>query len=334
MIRLETIEQTFKSVQKKMKALLPRFQWKEALVFLLFLLLSFVFWMMQSMQEEYEIQIGIPVIYKDIPPDMAFVQSPPSEITVRIRDKGSALLNYTLGHKKALIAVDVRETSAAAGIIHLSPKDIEAILMKQFIPTTSLLSFDPQQIEISYSKLVKKELPVYFDGDIRTEPGFLVSGKIVVTPPGVEVFASDVVLDTLTALRTVYTVIENADETITRKLKLQGIEGVTLASDAVSVMIPVEEYTEKTFEIPVICKHVPEGYAIRMFPSTVKVTCNVPLSLFKELSDTAFSVETSVADFDQNVSGMLPLQLTRKPDWVDRVSLSPLSIEFILEQSR
>jgi hypothetical protein len=334
MIRLEHIEQAFKSAQRKIKVSLPHFQWKEVLVFLSFLLLSFIFWLMQSMQEEYEIQVEIPITYKDMPPDMIFVDDPPAAITARIRDKGSALLNYTLNHKKALIDVNVKDTSGSGRVIRLTTKDIEAILMKQLTSTTSILSFDPQQIEIPFSKLVKKELPVCFDGDIRTEQGFLVSGEIEITPSEVEVFAGDVVFDTLTSVRTVYTEIKDGDKTITRKLKLRKVGGATYIPDEVSVVIPIEEYTEKTFEIPVVCKNIPAGYTIRMFPATVKVSCNVPLSLFKDLSESAFSVEIPVVDLDRDISGALPVMLTRKPDWVDRVSLSPDSIEFILEQSR
>ena len=334
MIRLEKVKQAFKSAQRKIKALLPHFTWKKALIFLSFLLISFVFWMLQSMQEEYEIQVDIPISYKDMPPNMTFTQEPPSSITVRIRDKGSALLNYTFGQKKALVNVNVKEIASSGGVIHLTSKDIEAILMKQFVSTTNLLSFDPQQIEISYSKLLEKELPIHFEGDVRTAPGFLVSGEIKVTPPHVKVYAADVILDTLKAVGSVYTVIDEANKSINRKLKLQPIGGVTFTSDVVTVSIPIEEYTEKTFEIQVVSKNIPEGYTIRLFPSTVRITCNVPLSLYKDLSESAFAVETSVGDFNQNISGMIPVVLTRKPEWVDKVTLSQDSIEFLLEQKR
>jgi hypothetical protein len=283
------------------------------------------------MQEEYEIQLKIPVSYKNMPKDMAFVQAPPSEISVRIRDKGSVLLNYTLGQKKASIAVNMQETPGPNQTLLLSARDIEGIIMKELIPSTNLLSFDPQQIETHYSKLKKKKLPVRFDGEIHTGPGFQVSGEIVITPPVTDVFAGDVVLEPLTSVSTVYTEIDNGKKTITRKLKLRKIDGATFSPDVVSVVIPIEEYTEKTLEIPVVCNHVPQGYAIRMFPSVVKVTCNVPLSLFKELSERDFSVEVA-ANPEQNESGMLPVRLTKKPGQVDRVTLSRDSIEFILEQ--
>jgi hypothetical protein len=287
------------------------------------------------MQEEYEIQWQIPVHYADIPPGVAFVHTPPSGITIRVRDRGSVLLNYTLGRQGASLDISMREMRFLSdSALLLSAGDLEGLIVKQLIPTTHLVSFEPQRIEAPYSKLGKKKLPVYFDGDIRTEPGFQVSGEVTVSPSLAEVYAPDVVLSTLTSIPTVYTEISKGNKTIVRKLKLRRIDGATFDPDLVSVTIPIEEYTQKTLEIPVICRHIPQGYAIRMFPSVVKVSCNVPLSLFKDLSEKDFTVETLVSDPEDNVSGMIPLQLTRKPEWVDRVALSQDSIEFILEQNK
>jgi hypothetical protein len=287
------------------------------------------------MQTEYEIQLQIPVNYKDMPNDMAFVRTPPSGITVRIRDKGSVLLNYTLGRKIASIAVNMQDTTLyGGGALVLSSKDIESIIMRQLIPTTSLLSFDPQRIEAPCGKLEKKRLPVYFNGDVRTEPGFLVSGDIIISPSMTDVYATDVVLASLSSVQTVYTEIQKGNKTIIRRLKLKETDGAVFNPGTVSVTIPIEEYTQKTFEIPIVCRHIPAGYIIRMFPSVVKVTCNVPLSLFKDLSDKDFIVETIADDTAQNASGMLPVRIAKKPDWVERVALSQDSIEFILEQSK
>jgi len=334
MTRLENMKPSFMYIQGKVKAWLSPFQWKEALTFLFFVCLSFVFWVLQSMQEEYEVQIKIPVTYTNMPQGMAFLQSPPEFITARVRDKGSALLNYTFGQKRARIAVDVNDTPGAQGSFRLSSKFIEGILLEQFASTTHLVSFDPQQIEIPYSRLSKKRLPVRFEGEVRTAAGFLVSGDVEISPAEVDVFAGEAVLDTLKAVSTVYTEIKNGKKTLNRKLKLREAGGALFVPDVVSVFIPIEAYTEKTLDIPVLSRNIPTGYTIRMFPPVVKLTCNVPLSLFKELSEQDFSLEVFLPGIDQNPSGILPLRLTRKPAWVDKSSLSQDSIEFILEQNR
>ncbi|MDR0429847.1 MAG: YbbR-like domain-containing protein [Tannerellaceae bacterium] len=333
MKRLENIQQSFKSLQRKIKVFLHSYQWKEVLIFLLFIFLSFGFWVLQSLQEEYEIQVSVPVRYRNIPKDMAFVRTPPSEIKVRVRDKGSVLLNYSLGKKISAINLSMKDFPVEKGEIFLERSDIESAIMGKLIATTSLISFNPEQIQEPYRKLIKKRLPVVFDGDIRTEPGFLVSGDVIIDPPFVDVFATDVALDSLTVIKTVFTEIKKGNKAIERDVYLRKINGVVIEPDVVSIYVAIEEYTEKSVEIALRGMNVPPGYTIRMFPSTVRITSTVPLSRFKDLDEGDFIAEVFLSNLGQNVSGMLPVMLSKKPDWIEKVSIQPDSIEFILEQN-
>lgn len=149
----------------------------------------------------------------------------------------------------------------------------------------------------------------------------------------ISVYASDVVLDTLNQAKTVFTEIKKGNKTITKTIQLQKVSEATYDPTSVTITIPIEEFTEKTLEIPVLCTDLPPHYTLRTFPSVAKVTCSIPLSRFKDLSEDAFEIRFSFKDLEQNVSGSLPIQLTKKPDWVNSVALVPDKIEFILEQN-
>ena len=102
------INQSFKSARMKINAFLRRQRWKEALIFFFFVLLSLGFWLLQSLQQEYEIEISIPVRYKNIPPDISFTETPPQEIIAKVKDKGSVLLNYSFGRSFAPIETNMK----------------------------------------------------------------------------------------------------------------------------------------------------------------------------------------------------------------------------------
>ena len=314
MSRLGQIKQTFKSVRIEIKAFLRRQQWKEALIFFCFILLAFGFWLLQSLQQEYEIDIKIPVKYKNVPPDISFTETPPEAITVKVKDKGSVLLNYSFGRSFAPIEANMKAQPEKAGKLVISRKDIESDIKKHLIATTSLLSFEPQHIDAAYSKRIKKEIPAVFEGTVQTNAGFKVSGDISITPRNISVYASDVVLDTLKEIKTVYTEIKKGNKTVTRTIQLEKIDGATLEPTSVTITVPIEEYTEKTLEIPVVCTNLPRHYTLRTFPSVVKVSCSVPLSRFKDVSADDFEIRISFADLEQSASGTLPLQLDKKTE--------------------
>ena len=169
MSRLGQIKQTFKSVRIEIKAFLRRQQWKEALIFFCFILLAFGFWLLQSLQQEYEIDIRIPVKYKNVPPDISFTETPPEAITVKVKDKGSVLLNYSFGRSFAPIEANMKTQSEKSGKLIINRKDIENEIKKHLIATTSLLSFEPQHIDAVYSKRIKKEIPAVFEGVVQTK---------------------------------------------------------------------------------------------------------------------------------------------------------------------
>lgn len=333
MARLENILKSFKSTRRKIKASLQGKKWEEALVFSFFILLAFGFWLLQSLQQEYEIELNFPVKYKNVPADIAFNSAIPETITAKVKDKGSVLLNYTLGRSFLPIETNMKNSLGKNGTLHISKKQIENDIQKQLISTTSLLSFEPQQVNIAFNQRAHKEMPVTFDGDVHCEAGFLLSGDIQITPSSVMAYATKAILDTLTVIKTSFTQIKNGDKTVTRVIQLQNISGVNFDPASVSVTIPIEEFTEKTLDIPVSCSSIPPHYAVRMFPATVKVTCSVPLSRFKDLSEEMFEIVVPFENMEQNVSGTLPIALTKKPDWVHNTTLAPDKVEFILEHT-
>ncbi len=334
MSRLDPIQKPFKSVKRKTKAFLHRQKWKEALVFFAFVLLALGFWLLQSLQQEYEIEVAIPVRYKNVPNDIAFDGHIPEKINARVKDKGSVLLNYTFGRGFAPIEINMKAIEGKSGDTTISKRKIENDILKQLLNTTTLTDYIPHQIEIGYSKRKQKQIPVVFDGDIQTEPGFLLSGEIILKPGYVNVYASESLLDTLQFVRTMPIHILKGNKTVTRSVQLQPVAGANLEPSVVTLTVPIEEYTEKTLEIPVTCTGIPIHYTVRIFPPTVKVNCSVPLSRFKELSEDQFAIRIPFSQLEQNLSGTLPIHLSEQPQWVRTATLTPDKIEFILEQNK
>jgi len=334
MPRLDETKQTFKSAKRKINVFLHRQKWKETLIFLAFVLLAFGFWYLQSLQQDYEIEKTIQVRYRNVPHEIAFTDSVPEKVTVRIRDKGSVLLNYSFGRTFNPIEINMKDMPVDKGEIVLERKDIESDIYKQLIASTVLVSYDPPQINVTYSKRMEKELPVEFNGNIQYAPGFHRAGDITINPSVVQVYAAQSVLDTLKSIKTVYADIKKANKTITRALQLQKPEEAAINPESITITIPIEEYTEKTLDIPVTITGAPADYTIRLFPATIKVTASLPLSKYKDLEADQFDIRIPFSELEQNLTGMTSVQLSKKPNWIRSTSLSPDKIEFILEQHR
>ena len=112
-------------------------------------------------------------------------------------------------------------------------------------------------------------------------------------------------------------------------------KGVSADIETVKLTVPVDEFTEKKIQLQVSCHDIPAGYELRIFPSTVEVTCNVPLKYFKDLTDEKLGIVIPFNEFKVNQStGKIQVRLTEKPSWVISSVVVPDQLEFIIENMK
>lgn len=70
---------------------------KNALVFLVFLCVSAVFWTLLALNDEIQREFDIPVELTEVPDGVTLISSPPQSINVSVKDKGGALVRYQWG---------------------------------------------------------------------------------------------------------------------------------------------------------------------------------------------------------------------------------------------
>ena len=325
-------QKMFKSINK-IKVFFSQQQWKETLIFLFFLLLSLGFWLLQQLRQEYEIEVSVPVKYRNIPPEMELTEDYPQEVIAKLRDKGNILINYSWLHSFSPIEINLNDIQKE-GTYLVTRRTIEAIIDKHLISSTLLLSFEPETIAVAYNAIQYKEVPVQADISVSLEPGYQISGTITVNPAKVRIYTNSNTLDFIPSVKTVNTEIKKVNQTQEIKVRLQKIDNVRMDPDEVTVTVPVEEFTEKRISVPIECNDLPDNYIVRSFPSSVEVVCNVPISRFKELEETDFAIQIPFREFEAGrTSGKIMIDLTRQPSWIANPAIVPSAIEFIIEQT-
>lgn len=323
---------TFRYLYKKVKNFLSRAQSKELLTFLFFLCLSFLFWILQSMNEEAEATYRIPVRYRNVPEDIVFTTVPPSQLTLRIKDKGIILLNYSFGKPFQPVDVDVKPYLANnKGTIRINEEQLGALLKKQLNVSTTLLSLYPDTLLIHYSKQGDKLVPVRLDGMLTAGAQFQVGSDIQLKPDSVRVFAARTILDTLQSVSTTALQLSELSDTVVRKLSLRPIKGAKIVPSQVQITIPVEEYTEKVMSLPIMVEGLPDSLQLRTFPSMVQLSCFVVLRDFKDVTPESFRVAVDYHNVREGVS-RLPVEVLEIPQNVTNVHCKPDSVEFIIEE--
>jgi len=324
----------FKSVFQKNQVFFRRQKWEEILIFCCFVLLSTGFWYLESLHQEYEIEFTMPVKYKNVRRDIILSDGNIQNVLVRVRDKGTVLINYLWFNSFSPIEIDMKDALVEKGQqFVVERRAVESAISRQLISSTSLLHIDPPEIQVHYASLMHKDVSVRADVDLRTEPGFQLAGAIRVDPAQVHVYAGHAILDTLHTVKTEVIELRKVNKTVVLTARLIPVPEVQMEPEKVEVTIPVEAFTEKRFQIPVECRNLPNNYNLRVFPATVEVICNVPMSKYKDIGAGNIEIHIPFQEFDSNrASGGLPVRLTKYPEWVANPQINPVTVEFIIEQ--
>ena len=323
-----------RKIQGRIGAFFRSKRWKDTLVFLGFVVLASGFWALQYFHQKFEFEVLMKVNYVHVPSGIALSDKLPQEITLHIQDKGSAYLNYIVKKRNGslFVTVDLETVSPNKASYVIDQPVLRGLIEDKLLATTQLKSYSPDKIEINYSPLAQKELPVLINGTIAPASGYLFSDSIRIEPAQVTVYGSKEALDTLREIRTVPVNYSVVSKEWTVSADLQSPEGIHLSVNRVNLSVTMEEYTEKVFKLPVVCYNLPSNRKIHFFPSTVELGVKVGLSKYSQLSPSGFEIAVDYNDLKERNTANCPLTLTRKPVGSDSYRITPNVIEFLIEQ--
>lgn len=304
--------------------------WKNILVFLFFLVLAFIFWLMLfSQKENVEGTYRIPLKYTNIPNDVVFDNPLPPYLEVSVTDNGAQIFLLDI-RKRDSLEINVAEITEG-GVTVLQGDQYRQLISSQLFPGTYIRGYYPMNISLASSKLQSKELTVVFDGEITTSRANLVADSATFIPDRITAYGSKQVLDQLQNAVTEYTVFRNLKATSQLPVKINKVDGVKFVPSSVDIFIPIEEYTERTFEVPITARHMPGRLDVKFFPSRANVTFSVTLEEYKKIVPEDFSIELDYRDFHSNENGRVELILTKSPSSIINPRITPSTVEFLFE---
>lgn len=316
---------------KKIKGSLFGENSREFLIFLFFFIIASVFWLLQTLNFDYETELVIPVKLKKVPGDVVLTSGPPEEIHVTVKDKGTVLINYLLGKDFYPIQLDFEDYKNQGNHVNVPIAEIEKKVMSQLSLSTRIVGMKPEAIDYIFSKEKAKKIPVCLRGSITAGQSYYISDTVCF-PDSVVVFATQSILDTIKTAYTQYVSLTNISDTVRQRIPIAKIKGAKFIPDNVAFTFIADIYTEKTLEVPLTGTGFPSGKILRTFPSKVKVTFQVGLSKFKYVRSEDFVLAMPYEELIKSNSDKYRVRLNTYPVGVSNIRFSPSEVDFLIEQ--
>ena len=306
--------------------------WKHVSLFLLFLVISFAYWMLLFTEKDVRHIYRIPVVYTNKPIDIAFDTPLTDTFTINIESKGANIIRESFANKP-IINIDVQKYYDES-INEIQGEELRAIFKDKLnVDASEIKSYYPVSIPLKMSKLQQKEVDVIFEGEITTAQNNLVTEPIKINPEKVTVLGSAAQLEKITAIHTEYTEIKNLKKTTTVAVSLIPTnDEIKLDPTNVEIEVPILVYTERMVEIPIHVVGIPEGRDIKLFPSQASVSFSVTLDDYKRISTDDFEIELNYNDFYNNENARVNLELTNSPSSIRNIHITPTTVEFLIEK--
>ena len=305
---------------------------KDALVFLLFLVLSGTFWFVQSLDKQRETTLKIPVDYMGIPEDVELENKLPQRIEIKVRDEGLTLMKYN-SRNTVPLALDLERVYFAKGKIVITADQLKNRISRYVLPTTAVLEIKPDSIVVLYHKLASVTLPVRLSGEVKLSSQYVLSDSIQIEPSTVKIFGPKNIVDTMRAVYTEKLDTKSLTDTTFTKVRLEKPkDGIRYAFSDVNVGIFVEMFTENKLEMPVTVINAPENINVRIFPPTVYVTYNVGLSNFNKVRENDIKVIFDYKEAKDLDKRRYKLQIIQESHYISNLRVTPAQVEFLFEE--
>ena len=305
---------------------------REFFIFLFFFIIASAFWLVQTLDREYEVEVKVPVKLKNVPENIVITSDFPSDIQVNIRDKGNTLLNYQLTKRFYPINIDFAEYQTRRHHVTILSSNFMKSITAQLGPNTHVVSLKPDTLEYYYSEGKSKKVPVKLQGRVSAGQQYYLSDTIF-TPEYVTVYAPPSALDTIKEAYTKYFEETQIEDTLRRQVELVGSRGVKFVPDVVDLMLPVDIYTEKTVEVPIEGVNFPADKTLRAFPSKVRVTFHVGLSKYLNITPEDFRVLVSYEELVKLGNEKYQVKLKKMPKDISQVRINPAQVDFLIEKA-
>ncbi len=325
------IRRIYLNITGKAKDFLLSDKSREFFVFLFFFFIAGGFWLLQTLNNDYEAEFSVPVRLRGVPNNTMITSEPASELRIKVKDKGTVLLNYMLGKSFYPITLDFSDYRGVNNHVRVYASQFEKKVFSQLNVSTRLLSIKPDTLEYIYATGLSKLVPVKLSGTVSAGRQYYLSDTVF-SPDSVLAYAPEGVLDTITAAYTQHIKLENISDTLRRQVALVTQKGVKFVPASIEMMLPVDIYTEKTVEVPLHGVNFPANKVLRAFPSKVQVTFQVGLSRFLQITAEDFHINFYYEHMLRLGSDKYTVKLRNIPEGVTQVRFNPEQVDFLIEQ--
>ena len=302
---------------------------RSILLYLMFVIISAVFWSFLTFNRDVKLDIVVPVKVS-LPNNVHLLSRVPDTLTVTVSDRGYRFISY-LFQKKPSLTLRFSDYNDGNGYFKVDQSHLKKALASVLNKHANIVSVLPENINIKFTDLPGKKVPVKTDIVIEPREDYTLYGALIQSQDSVYVFSDAKTLSEINEVFTYHVEELELTDTLRRKVMIAPINGAVIEPRTIDIMVPIEKLKSQTRSVKIAVRNAPPGLKMLLFPSDVEVTYRSPVSRINEDAGITAVVDYNSVDFT-STSNKVKVQIGEVPAAYQDVKFSHDSVEYIIEK--
>lgn len=317
-----------REIYMKLKEDLRSTKGRNVLTFLVFLVISAVFWLMLALNDEVQQDYKLPIQLIDFPEDLTILSGDVETLDVTIKDKGSTLAKFNWGNTPELkLRYDEFSHSRQYHMLYTGAQ-LSSALRGIFGSNSTIVAMRPDSLDLNFTTFPGVPVALTIDAEVHTLPQFIAYGEPYCDVDSVKLYSNLKGRFSVHSVSTLPISLSDLNDTATVVASIEAPEGMRVVPSSVTVKIPVEPLVSKTRKITLETRNVPSDSRLVPFPAVVEVTYLLPKSLYNTDSHTL----KAYVNYERGTSAKtLPVKIVGAPSYYKGLTVTPSSVEFVIE---
>ncbi|MFA8450955.1 MAG: CdaR family protein [Bacteroidales bacterium] len=303
---------------------------KEQYIFLYCLIISFAFWILIKLSNQYSITVSIPVEFTEIPQDQYLSQKLDSTIDVKIEGQGLELIGEKYFSSKTPVSIPLDRIP-----IHTHKYSFSKYILIRDLPNplnqeknlnlhravilTDTISF---VLENSHQKTV----PVKPNLTTTFQQQYELYDSIHLNPDSITISGPHSIISKIKDITTKKYVFKDLSHEIKFKapLIIPSENKISTSAKEVEINIPVEKFTEETIHIPIKSE---DNLQIKFFPSEVQITYQVAIKDYSRVKPEQFNITAKKIITSNNRA---KINIKTSPSFIKIKKINPQTVEYLI----
>jgi len=304
---------------------------KKIVIFSVFVFVATIFWFLDALNREYTTKINYPIEFYNFPKDVLINSKYPKELSVTMKAHGFDIigkLNISNPIKVDVSKLSIKDKSDNLKLV-LSLNKVSGNLFPG-LNNIEIINIEPEIIIFKAIKVSTKKVPVKLNIDFSTSDLYMQSGKIIISPDSISVSGQKKELQKIIYIETKLSKFEELEDTLKTRVDLKRINNINFSDNNVSIILPIEKYTENEITVSVKVVNCPDTVNMVTFPNEVKLAYKVALSKYNIVNNNDFVV---VADYLQlEGKDKIHIEVKEYPKYIKSLKVYPEYLEYIIKK--